>query len=75
MNSFLSRLKATLYRYYYRHINTKAWGDHRPGADIQTSTLLIPTGETELRTRVYHGQPDRPLIIYFHGGGIGNMLV
>ena len=69
MNSFLSRLKAFVYRYYYRYLNNKTWRDHRPGADIQTSTLLLPSDAGELRTRIYHGRADRPLIVYFHGGG------
>lgn len=69
MKAFLSRLKALVFRYYYRYINRKAWQEFAPGEQVQTSTLLIPSAEGELRARMYHGREDCPLIIFFHGGG------
>ena len=69
MKAFLSRLKALVFRYYYRYINTKAWQEFAPGEQVQASTLLIPSAEGNLRARMYHGQEECPLIIFFHGGG------
>ena len=69
MKTFLSRLKALVFRYYYRYVNTKAWRDHTPGTTVRSSTLLIPSEAGDLRTRMYHGREDCPLIIFFHGGG------
>jgi len=75
MNTFLSRLKAYLFRIYYRIINKKAWQDSAVAARLKVSNLLIPGAVDQLRARMYHGEADRPLIIYFHGGGwvIGNL--
>ncbi len=75
MNTFLSRLKAYLFRIYYRIINKKAWHDSPVATHLKVSNLLIPGAVDQLRARMYHGEADRPLIIYFHGGGwvIGNL--
>jgi acetyl esterase len=75
MNMFLSRLKAYLFRIYYRIISKKAWQDAPVAPQLKVSNLLIPGAVEQLRARMYHGEPDRPLIVYFHGGGwvIGNL--
>jgi len=72
---FLSRLKAYLFRIYYRIISKKAWQDAPVAPHLKVSNLLIPGAVDQLRARMYHGEPDRPLIVYFHGGGwvIGNL--
>lgn len=75
MNMFLSRLKAYLFRIYYRIISKKAWQDAPVAPQLKVSNLLIPGAVEQLRARMYHGEADRPLIVYFHGGGwvIGNL--
>jgi len=75
MNMFLSRLKAYLFRIYYRIINKKAWQEAPVASHLKVSNLLIPGAVDQLRARMYHGEADRPLIVYFHGGGwvIGNL--
>jgi len=72
---FLSRLKAYLFRIYYRIISKKAWQDAPVAPQLKVSNLLIPGAVEQLRVRMYHGEADRPLIVYFHGGGwvIGNL--
>jgi len=72
---FLSRLKAYLFRIYYRIISKKAWQEAPVAPHLKVSNLLIPGAVDQLRARMYHGEPDRPLIVYFHGGGwvIGNL--
>ena len=75
MNMFLSRLKAYLFRIYYRIISKKAWQEAPVAPHLKVSNLLIPGAVDQLRARMYHGEADRPLIVYFHGGGwvIGNL--
>jgi acetyl esterase len=75
MNMFLSRLKAYLFRIYYRIISKKAWQDAPVAPQLKVSNLLVPGAVEQLRVRMYHGEADRPLIVYFHGGGwvIGNL--
>ena len=75
MNMFLSRLKAYLFRIYYRIISKKAWREAPVAPHLKVSNLLIPGAVEQLRVRMYHGEADRPLIVYFHGGGwvIGNL--
>jgi acetyl esterase len=75
MNMFLSRLKAYLFRIYYGIISKKAWREAPVAPHLKVSNLLIPGAVDQLRARMYHGEPDRPLIVYFHGGGwvIGNL--
>ncbi len=75
MIMFLSRLKAYLFRIYYRIISKKAWQDAPVAPQLKVSNLLIPGAVEQLRARMYHGEADRPLIVYFHGGGwvIGNL--
>ena len=69
MSSPLTQLKTWLFRLYYRYISKKAWQDHPQGADLKVSTLLIPAPHGQISARMYHGAADRPLVIYFHGGG------
>ncbi len=69
MKMFLSRLKALVFRHYYRFVSAKAWRDAAPGQGVSTSTLILPIDDRPIRARMYHGEEDHPIIIYFHGGG------
>jgi acetyl esterase len=69
MKKFLSRLKALVFRYYYRFINAKVWRDVSSGQGVLSSTLILPIDNQPIRARMYHGREDHPIIIYFHGGG------
>lgn len=70
MTALLSQLKTWAFRYYYRHVNRKAWEGSTIGQYVLVSNLLIPVDDdTQIAARMYHGSPNRPLIVYFHGGG------
>ncbi len=69
MSTFLERLKTLLFRWIYRITTARPWRDHSPGADLKISNLQIPTRAGQVAARMYHGDADRPLIVYFHGGG------
>ena len=49
-------------------MNRLAW-EGTPLPEVGTSSLQLPLPELTLAARMYHGSHDRPLIIYFHGGG------
>ncbi len=68
MKSFFNRFKAWLFRWYYRLINRRAWAG-QTADHVQVSQLQIPAGDGTLATRMYHGSRDKPLVVYFHGGG------
>lgn len=68
MNRLFNRLKTYALRYYYRRMNRLAW-DGTPLPAVNTSLLQLPLPEHTLAARMYHGRSDRPLIVYFHGGG------
>ncbi len=65
----LQKLKVWGLRKYYRLASARAWR-HR-FRDTPTSTLQIPAAAGPIATRVYAGEggADKPLIVYFHGGG------
>ena len=56
-------------RAYYRRANARAWRGQF--TDAPFSTLQLPGPGGQLQTRVYSSKQgrDKPLIIYFHGGG------
>lgn len=68
MKALFNRFKAWLFRLYYRFSNRKAWREHL-NKSVAVSQLQIAGPAGLLATRMYHGQSDRPLVIYFHGGG------
>lgn len=69
MTSLLTLLKTHVFRWFYRVTNRKAWRDHSVGAGLKVSQLQIPTRAGQVGCRMYHGNEDQPLIVYFHGGG------
>lgn len=65
----LQPLKVALLRAYYRFANWRAW---RAGNVHDTPGALELTGpDGTVRAHLYRGEhaADRPLVIYFHGGG------
>ena len=68
MTALLNKLKTLCFRWYYRRMNRVAW-EGTPLPEVKTSVLQLALDEYSLATRMYHGSLERPLIIYFHGGG------
>jgi acetyl esterase len=68
VKALFNRFKTWLFRLFYRYANRKAWRDHLDDT-VAISQLQIQGPEGVLATRMYHGRADRPLVIYFHGGG------
>lgn len=65
----LQSLKVGFYRRFYRFSNWMAW--RADSVHDAVGGLEIPTAHGSLRGHLYEGSAaaDRPLIIYFHGGG------
>jgi len=62
-------IKVFLLRKYYRYANAKSWQDQI--AEIPFSVLRIPGSDGPLEARMFAHKDgaDKPLILYFHGGG------
>ncbi|MFK8041018.1 alpha/beta hydrolase [Congregibacter sp.] len=65
----LQRLKVSFFRKYYRFSSRQAW--HAPDVHASAGALQLPTSAGPLRGHLYRGakSEERPLIVYFHGGG------
>ena len=65
----LQKLKVWVLRKYYRYVSARGWKGHIE--DAPYSTLQIPTTTGFVAARMYASQAgaDKPLIVYFHGGG------
>ena len=64
-----TKIKAIIVRWGSRLVSARAWRDH--ASDNGYSVLQVPAAAGHLALRMYAGDPsaDKPLIIYFHGGG------
>lgn len=62
-------IKVWGFRKYYRFTSKRGWKGHLETPDW--SAVEIPGSAGPLGARLYVGnsQPDKPLIVYFHGGG------
>ena len=56
-------------RKYYRFISARGWKGHLDTPSW--GAVEIPGAAGPIKARLYAGnsQPDKPVIIYFHGGG------
>ena len=63
------RIKVFLLRWVYRYSSAKQWGGKY--REQPHSILQLPTGDGPLEARMFNGSSgaDKPLILYFHGGG------
>jgi acetyl esterase len=62
-------IKVWVFRKYYRFISAWNWRGYR--SDIHWGALEIPSADAPIHGRIYNSAAgaDKPLIIYFHGGG------
>ena len=68
MTSLLNRLIAKAARHLYLRRHQKAWGE-TPQLAVSVSNLCVELEGRQVGLRMYHGQPDKPMVIYAHGGG------
>ena len=68
MKPLLNQLLAQLGRRFYRHRHFREWGD-TPQLDVAVSNLCIDLAGAPIQLRMYHGKADRPMVIFYHGGG------
>jgi acetyl esterase len=67
--SALTAAKAAFLRRYYRFATARAW--HGSDVHAEPGALQLPTSAGPVRAHLYRGEAaaERPLIVYFHGGG------
>ncbi len=65
----LRRLKTWFYRTYYRLSSAIQWRGKYPDPDTSTLQIPGPAGSIEARMYTATASGERPLILYFHGGG------
>lgn len=65
----LQTLKVALLRRYYRFTNRRAW--HASDVHGEPGALQLPTARGPINAHLYEGgeAAQRPLLVYFHGGG------
>lgn len=65
----LQGLKVGFYRRFYRFSNWQAW--RAPNVHDEPGGLELPTSRGPIRAHLYSGAraAERPLVIFFHGGG------
>ncbi len=65
----IQSLKVAFFRRYYRFSNWRAW--RAPNIHDEPGGLELPTARGPIRAHLYPGSDaaNRPLVMYFHGGG------
>ncbi len=67
-----NKIKVIVLRRIYRFLSARAWRDSASTrANIKFSVLQLPSpdGQRELRVYASNNGGNKPLIVYFHGGG------
>ncbi|MGB0222945.1 MAG: alpha/beta hydrolase fold domain-containing protein, partial [Luminiphilus sp.] len=68
MKPLLNQLLAQIGRRFYRYRHFRQWGE-TPVLDVAVSNLCVDIDGVPIQLRMYHGTADRPLVIFYHGGG------
>ena len=65
----LQKTKVSLLRRFYRMLGARTWRGHNP--QVEHRDIQAGTSEGEISMRIYQGESaaDKPLVVYFHGGG------
>ena len=74
MTSQLNRFIARAARYLYLRRHAKLW-DGVSLDPVAVSNLYVELDGRQVGLRMYHGNADKPMVIYAHGGGfvVGNL--
>lgn len=67
-----NKIKVIILRWIYRFLSARAWrGSASARADTKLSVLQLPSPDGPLALRMYasNNGSDKPLIVFFHGGG------
>ena len=74
MTSLLNLITARVARYLYLRRHEKMWKGVPP-EPVSVSNLCIELNGRQVGLRMYHGNADKPMVIYAHGGGfvVGDM--
>ncbi len=67
-----TKIKALVFRWFYRLLSARAWRksiSSRPDDDYSVIQIATPQGQMALRIYASSDGGDKPLIVYFHGGG------
>lgn len=67
--SLLEKSKVWALRKYYRVLNYLAWRHESFNASYHTQSIHTRSGEIASRVYESQGGANKPLIVYFHGGG------
>jgi len=62
-------LRVHAFRWWYRLASYLAWRKHRSGPTGSPLTIATANGELSARTYIGPRGNERPLLVYFHGGG------
>ena len=68
MKPLLNQLLAQIGRRFYRYRHFRQWGE-TPVLNVAVSNLCVDVDGVPIQLRMYHGTADRPLVIFYHGGG------
>ena len=68
MTSLLNRFIARAARYLYLRRHQKLWNG-APLDPVSVSNLYVELDGRQVGLRMYHGNADKPMVIYAHGGG------
>ena len=74
MTLLLNTLIAKFARSFYLRRHDKAW-EGIARAKLPVSNLCVELADRQVSLRMYHGNSDKPMVIYSHGGGwvVGNL--
>lgn len=64
-----NRIKAALFRIYYRRENKRVWAGQYTDNPVSNLQILGPAGPVPARIYASTADGARPVILYFHGGG------
>lgn len=65
----LQKIKVGFFRHFYRFRTNREWRAVRPSVDVIETTLNTRAGNLSARRYLGANPKQRPVVVYFHGGG------